>query len=198
MSDTPAWVRVACNHWGTQKARIWSGGCWFINADGDIQHHADGFANSFLGKLLEEREGCGQGTAYQRWGEVLWGDALRVQQCLPGMPVHAFDALHLQYVFPREFQLNAAAKAALIGMALRAYWCALERAEFWLFAKLDGDPTPRLTSSVAPPHGASARPVTRNALLSEPKAGTNPGYPGNMPELRPPLALACVKPPPLK
>lgn len=53
------------------------------------------------------------------------------------MPVQPYDALHLKYVWDPTFGLTASRKAALLGMKERAYWEAVGRAEFWVFARLE-------------------------------------------------------------
>ena len=55
MSETPQWVRIACQRWGRQKRRLWAGGDWYRDHRGIQRRHVDGYANSFLGRLLEER-----------------------------------------------------------------------------------------------------------------------------------------------
>lgn len=99
--------------------------------------HVDGYADSFMGRLMEDKMGAGQGKRSQHWPEVMFGDALEVQRSLPGMPELPSDALHMHFVFDPEFGLTASKKAALIGLKERAYWEALGRAEFWIFARLE-------------------------------------------------------------
>jgi hypothetical protein len=137
MDEIPEWVRIACRRWGRQKRRIWSGGDWYRDHQGAKRQHVDGYASSFLGRLLEERDGTGQGARGQRWSEVLWGDALDVQRAIVGMSVTSYDVVHLHYVFDPEFGLTASAKAALLNISVRTYWTAVKIAEVWLWAKLD-------------------------------------------------------------
>ena len=138
MSETPQWVRIACQRWGRQKRRLWAGGDWYRDHRGIQRRHVDGYANSFLGRLLEEREGASQGILTQHWEEVLWGDGLDVQRALHGVPLLYFDVMHLHYVFDPEFGLTAARKSELLGLASRrTYWSALDRGEFWVFSQLE-------------------------------------------------------------
>lgn len=158
------------------------------------RRHVDGYANSFLGRLLREREGAGQGAVCQFWAEVLWGDALDVQRNLPGMPLTCFDVLHLRYVFDPEFGLTANAKAALIDLPTRLYWVALERGELWLWSRLDRGaaaetggtqppPEPNLSVSVTHTHTASAGIAKPRELIFRSPKRTKPAHPDNVPEL---------------
>lgn len=90
-----------------------------------------------MGHLMEDKMGATQGKRSQYWPEVFGGDALDVQRVIPGMPEAPNNVLHLHYVFDPEFGLTVRAKAKLIGLKERAYWDALGRAEFWVFARLD-------------------------------------------------------------
>jgi hypothetical protein len=136
--EVPAGIRATIARWGRQKRRIWAGhGGAYVDSKGLRKVHVDGYAESFMGKLMEEREGCGQGTIRQRWEEVMWGDGLDVQRHIVGMPAAAFDAVHLQYVFDPEFGLTIERKARLIGMKRTAYTEAVVRGEWWLWARLE-------------------------------------------------------------
>lgn len=150
MSEIPEWVRVACRAWGSQKRRMWRGADWHLkvhlaqNATGQLgavatKHwHVDGYSESFMGRLMEDKMGAAQGRRrYQHFPEVYWGDGLEVHRAIPGMPEMAYGVLHLHYVFDPEFGLNARRKAALLSLKERAYWEALGRAEFWVYARLD-------------------------------------------------------------
>lgn len=136
-AEVPEWVRIACRHWGSQKRRVWYGGEWFTNRLGTRSHHVDGYAESFLGRLRDERVAAGQpGKRYQHFPEVLWGDGLEVQRVLIGMSERAFQALHLHYVWDPELGFSAREKAALLHMTVRVYWEAVGLGEFWIFARL--------------------------------------------------------------
>jgi hypothetical protein len=143
------WVRDYCRCWGRQKRRIWRGADWHIKLhvakdangktvlDATKHWHIDGYAESFMGHLMEDKMGATQGKrGYQHWPEVMWGHGLEVQRAIVGMPEAATDVLHLHYVFDPEWGLRAERKAALIGMKERAYWDALGRAEYWVFGRL--------------------------------------------------------------
>ena len=183
MENIPQWVRVACDRWGRQKRRIWSGGDWFRDHKGEKRHHVDGYASSFLGRLLEEREAAGEGGVYtQHWPEVLWGDGLEVQRAIVGMPVQCYDTLHLRYVWDPEFGLTAAAKAEILGITTRGYWTALERAEFWIWARLEPQPE-RLSPSGADPHSATHEKTRLHTLQLPRLERTRPIHSPNMPEL---------------
>lgn len=152
MDEAPQWVGVACQHWGKQKRRIWSGGDWFINRAGQKIRHVDGYARSFLGKLAEER--CGSGHRYlvadQCWREVYGGDGLDVQRACPGMPEISFFAVNLHYVFDPDFGLSARQKADLVEISVRSYWRGLEMAKLWLWARLEPIPNQQLGHNPAP------------------------------------------------
>lgn len=138
-TEIPEWVRVALRHWGHQKRRVWEGrGNWYMDKNGIRQVHIDGYSDSFMGALMEDREGAGQGCVRQRWEEVYWGDGLEVLKALPGLPETPNDALHVRYVWNPECGLVARQKAALIGLKERAYWEAVGRAEYWIWARLEG------------------------------------------------------------
>jgi len=137
-SDIPEWVRLACNRWGRQKRRIWQGRETYINSQGKIRRHIDGYSESFMGRILDERVAAGQsGASSQRWDEVYFGDGLEVQRALSGMPESTYDAIHVKYVWDPEFNLSWSDRAKIIGMKERVFWEAVGRAEFWVFARLD-------------------------------------------------------------
>jgi hypothetical protein len=109
--------------------------------------HVDGYADSLLGRMRDERILFRRSRRVphetqvrrlrQKWEEVYFGDGMEVQLALLGMPEEAFNVLHLQYVWDGQFNLNATEKAALISMKTRAYWEALGRAEYWIWARLE-------------------------------------------------------------
>lgn len=136
-SDVPQWVRLACGRWGRQKRRIWEAGESYVNAENRARRHVDGYADSFMGRIKDERVAAGYGRFAQHWEEVFWGDGLDVQRAIVGMPVSNYDALHLKYVWNPEFNLTWPQRAGLIGMKERVFWDAVGRAEFWIFARLD-------------------------------------------------------------
>lgn len=128
-SDIPDWVRADCRLWGRQKRRVWEGKDWHGNIDG--------YAQSLLGRIREEREGAGQGTPTQRWPEVFWGAGLDVQRALVGMPELPLTCLILHYVWNPDWGITAAKKAAIASVSVRSFWEELKKAEFWLYARLD-------------------------------------------------------------
>jgi hypothetical protein len=135
--EVPAGIRATIARWGRQKRRVWSGkGEWYLDSKGLRKVHVDGYAASFMGKLMEEREGAGQGARRQHWDEVLWGDGLDVQRVIAGMPETAFMALHLRYVFDPEFGLTMEQKGRLIDMKLTAFKDAVRGGEWWIWARL--------------------------------------------------------------
>lgn len=147
--EVERWVRDYCRDWGRQKRRIWRGADWHIKLhvgkdangktvlDATKHWHVDGYAESFMGHLMDDKMGATQGKrGYQHFPEVMWGNGLEVQRAIIGMPETANDVLHLHYVFDPEFGLRAERKASLIGLKERAYWEALGRAEFWVFGRL--------------------------------------------------------------
>jgi hypothetical protein len=128
-SDIPDWVRLACNRWGRQKRRVWSGRDWHGNVDG--------YAQSLLGRIRDEREGAGQGARKQHWPEVYWGDALEVQRVLFGMPEQQFCALHFQHVWDPEWGITAERKARYLSIGRTEYVSLIGRAETWVHARLE-------------------------------------------------------------
>jgi hypothetical protein len=103
---------------------------------GGKQQHVDGYAQSIMGRIKDERVAAGDGCRSQHWDEVYWGDALDVQRASVGMPEMPNDALHVKYVWDPEFGLSPRQKAEILGLKERAYWEAVGRAEFWIFARL--------------------------------------------------------------
>jgi hypothetical protein len=128
-SDVPDWVRSDCRLWGRQKRRIWEGCDWHGNVDG--------YAQSLLGRIREERDGAGQGTPSQKWPEVFWGAGLDVQRCLLGMPERQYAVLHFQYVWNPDWGVTAARKAEYIGLKRTEYFELVDRCETWIHARLD-------------------------------------------------------------
>lgn len=140
--EIPQWVRNACHRWGRQKRRIWTGRDWHGNIDG--------YAQSLLGRIRDEREGAGQGTAAQRWPEVFWGDGLDVQRAIVGMPEKPYAVLHLQFVFDPAFGLSIDRRARLLELKRTSYTDALENAEHFLLGRLGVEmlPDSQLTEHV--------------------------------------------------
>lgn len=140
-NEVPQWVRLACVKWGRVKCRIWRGeGDWYVTVeDGQVrkQRHVDGYAQSFLGRLLDERYAGRDPNVRQHWPEVYWGEALDVQRGILGMAEGAFRALHLRYVFDPDFGLSARDKARLLRLSIAEYWRNVDRGETWIWAKLD-------------------------------------------------------------
>ncbi len=159
-ADLPDWVRIACKRWGSQKRRMWQGKERYAT-QGKNDLHVDGYAESFMGRIQDERVAAGQpGAARQRWVEVFWGEGLDVQRAIVGMPSTPFDVLHLKYVWDPDFGLSWAARARVLGMKERAFWEALGRAEFWVYAKLDptvNTPDLPLRRESVPIRGISAK-----------------------------------------
>lgn len=152
MSEVPENIRVACRHWGSQKRRVWQGGDWYMmqataKEPAGRRKHVDGYAESLLGRIRAEQILFRRSKRVphetrvrhlrQQMDDVYFGDGLEVQLALIGMPEHAFSVLHLHYVWDAQFNLNATEKAALIDMKTRAYWEALGRAEYWVWARLE-------------------------------------------------------------
>lgn len=128
-SDIPDWVRSDCRLWGRQKRRVWEGRDWHGNVDG--------YAQSLLGRIREEREGAGQGQITQRWPEVFWGAGLDVQRSLIGMPERQYAVLHFQYVWNPEWGVTTDQKAGYLQVSRAQYSIYLGRAETWLHARLE-------------------------------------------------------------
>jgi hypothetical protein len=137
-SEVPQWIRLAVGTWGRQKRRAWAGHSeWYLDSKGLRKVHVDGYAQSFMGKMMAERGGFLQGAIHQHWDEVYWGEGLDVQRVLPGMPEAEYTALHLMRVFDPEFGLTVPKKAALAGMKLTTFKEAALRAEWWIWARLE-------------------------------------------------------------
>jgi hypothetical protein len=137
-SDVPDWVRTANQRWGRQKRRIWAGMDWYLNPQGQRQQHVDGYAESFLGRILEEKVSAGQaGPARQKWAEVYWGEGLDVARVIPGLPEMPYAVLHLHYVFDPDFGLTVSRKARLLSIDRTTYGEHLARAEFWIWGRLE-------------------------------------------------------------
>lgn len=158
-SDIPEWVRIACGRWGRQKRRIWSGHDWHGNIDG--------YAQSLLGRIRDERDGIGQGARNQHWPEVYFGDGLDVQRSTPGMLERPFAALHFQYVWNPDWNVTVAQKSRYLGIKRTEYFTLVEVAETWIFARLDTRAVPdsQLVEQV--------NEIVRKALQSGPAAAIN-------------------------
>lgn len=129
-SEIPGLILTALRVWGRQKRRIWVGADWHGNVDG--------YAQSLLGRIHDEREGAGeQGARNQFWPEVFWGIGLDVQRGIIGMRETPYCVLHLHYVWLPEWELTIEQKAISIGIKKADYWRELENAENWTHAKLD-------------------------------------------------------------
>ena len=128
--DIPNWVIGALGLWGRQKRRVWVGADWHGNIDG--------YSQSLLGRIRDEREGAGeQGARSQHWPEVFWGAGLDVQRGIMGMREVPFCVLHLHYVWPAEWEIPIETKARMVGIVKAEYWRELENGENWTHAKLD-------------------------------------------------------------
>ena len=136
--EVPVWVRIACQKWGRQKRRIWSGmGDWYFTRAGMKARHVDGYAQSFLARVQDERVGAGSpGEVRQHWEEVFWGEGLEVQRAVVGMPELPTDVIHLHYVFDPEFGLTGRDQAVLAGVSERCYWALVNVSETWVWARL--------------------------------------------------------------
>lgn len=139
-NDVPDWIRRANGIWGRQKRRIWCGHDWHGNVDG--------YAQSLLGRIREERDGAGQGAPSQRWPEVFWGDGLDVQRSILGMPETPYAVLHLHYVWDPEWNVKATQKARAISVSRDVYYDSLDRAEYWIWSRLEVNPERRDTQIV--------------------------------------------------
>jgi hypothetical protein len=166
MDEIPKWVKLACERWGSQKRRVWSGGEWYIDREGLKQRHVDGYAQCFLGRLQDEFRSAG---FVQRWREVFSGDALAVQRALPGISECPYLVLHLRYVFDVDFGLTAAQKAELIGVTTRTYWHGLRDAETWVHARLTAEHNTEASEVLDPPQR-----ISPSLLQSEVKRATTP------------------------
>jgi hypothetical protein len=129
-NEIPSWVIDGLRLWGRQKRRAWLGADWHGNIDG--------YAQSLLGRIRDEREGAGeQGARSQYWPEVFWGVGLDVQRGIVGMRETPLHVIHLHYVWPAEWELTVDQKARSIGLKKADYWRELENGENWTHAKLD-------------------------------------------------------------
>jgi len=137
-NDIPDWVRSDCRLWGRQKRRVWEGRDWHGNIDG--------YAQSLLGRIREERDGASQCTPAQRWPEVFWGAGLDVQRALLGMSEQQHAALHFQYVWNPEWGVTVDRKARYMGISRAQYTIEIGKAETWIHARLD--PRPALASQL--------------------------------------------------
>lgn len=174
-SDIPSWVTGGLRLWGRQKRRIWVGADWHGNVDG--------YSQSLLGRIRDEREGAGeQGARAQRWPEVFWGMGLDIQRAITGMREIPYCVLHLYYVWPPEWELTIDQKARAIGVKKADYWRELENGETWAHAKLDsaspGQPRENLLrvvveSTIPPAQSAKVAKVSSQSIdctaLNRPK-----------------------------
>lgn len=136
--EIPQWVRLACKRWGQQKRRIWLGR--------DFHGNIDGYAQSLLGRIRDERDGAGYNVMAQKWAEVYRGDALEVQRAIQGIGEKRHAVLHLQYVWDPAWMVSISAKAKMLGVRRTEYFELRNRAETWIHAKLDEGPPSFLLS----------------------------------------------------
>lgn len=127
--EIPQWVRLACKRWGAQKRRIWLGG--------DFHGNIDGYAQSLLGRIRDERDGASQGVQSQKWPEVYRGDGLEVQRAIQGIGESKHAVLHLQYVWDPEWEVTISQKARYLGVRRTEYFELRDRAETWVHAKME-------------------------------------------------------------
>lgn len=139
-SDIPVWVQAACRLWGRQKRRMWAGHDWHGNVDG--------YAQSLLGRIHEERDGTWQGQRSQHWPEVFHGDGLEVQRSLLGMAERMFAVIHFQYVWDPEWGVTATQKATFLEIARSEYFEVVEKAEAFLHGRMESR-APRPDSQIA-------------------------------------------------
>lgn len=128
-TDVPDWVRSDCRLWGRQKRRVWAGHDWHGNVDG--------YAQSLLGRIREERDGASQGLVSQKWPEVYWGNGLDVQRSLLGMPERQHAVLHFQYVWDPDWGITADRRAGYLGIKRTEYFALVDRCETWVHARLE-------------------------------------------------------------
>jgi hypothetical protein len=166
-SDIPQWVRLACAKWGRQKRRVWLGRDWHGNIDG--------YAQSLLGRIRDERDGASQGVRSQRWPEVFWGDGLAVQRKLNPMPERQFYAIHFQYVWDPDWNVTANRKARYMEVGRTEYFELVDRAETWVHASLEVEPDSQLTDAV--------QKIVRKALQTPVVSITNCQAGRNIPAL---------------
>jgi hypothetical protein len=166
--EVPQWVRLACQRWGRQKRRIWSGrGEWYVDRLGRKTCHVDGYAESFLSRVQDEKVGAGSSSEVrQHWVEVYFGDALEVQRNLCGMPETPLSVLHLRYVFDPEFGLTAKQKSRLIGVSLSSYLNAQAVGEAWIWARLE--PVDRLQPQLIDAAKETLRSGLKKPTLRQP------------------------------
>lgn len=150
--EIPQWVRLACKRWGAQKRRIWLGR--------DYHGNIDGYAQSLLGRIRDEREGASQGVQSQKWPEVYRGDGLEVQRAIYGMPELGFEVLHFQYVWDPRWEITASQKAKILGIGRTEYFKRKDKAEVWVHARLDGCALESIT------HIAQKRALQSPSLLT--------------------------------
>lgn len=128
-SDIPDWVRRACAFWGRQKRRIWVGADWHGNVDG--------YAQSLLGRIKEERDGATSNQVSQYWPEVYSGQGLDVQRCLQGLGEFPRAALHFRYVWDPEWEVTIAVKASYLHVKRTEYFHLIACAESYIHGRLE-------------------------------------------------------------
>lgn len=128
------WVGDMCRVWGRQKRRHLEGGFSYINEKGEEIRHVDGWPPvSIMGKYREERDGSSQGKREQHFPEGFTGEGLMVAVALIGMPEPQARALWMHYVPPK---LPSKRRAQLCSQTVREYFDNLDRAHYWIMARL--------------------------------------------------------------
>ena len=137
VSDIPAWVHHACRQWGEQKRRIWSGMDWHGNVDG--------YAQSLMGRIREERDGASQGKRNQYWPEVFTGDGLDVQRAMTRIQERPCAALHFKYVWDPRWEISASRKARMLDVSRSVYFEIVGKGESFILRALDIGPDSQVT-----------------------------------------------------
>lgn len=165
--EVPTWVRLACQRWGRQKRRIWSGtGEWYVDRLGKKTRHVDGYAQSFLGRIQDEKVAAGSSMEVRQFfAEVYWGDGLEIQRNIGGMAELPLLSLHMRWVWDPEFGVQTRHKAAFLGVTLNRYWLAVADAENHLWRRLE-PPTAQVIEILTPPtkNHTVARATSRVSL----------------------------------
>lgn len=170
-SDLPYWILRACRLWGSQKRRIWAGRDWHGNVDG--------YAQSLLGRIKEEREGASSSQVNQRWPEVFTGDGLDVQRALLQCKLKERPRIVMtfQYVWDPDWQVAAQKKAEIIGIDRATYFRDLNKAHRKIQTFLECD-----SQSHVPSHH-SPRKIIVQMITQELQRSVTPAITRRIPDL---------------
>lgn len=138
-------IKEACTSWGRAMR-------WVLSATGEGYPNRATFERAREGEL----DAKAISAIRQRFGEVMLGDALAVSRAIrnePAMPEDSHRVLFMHYVVPprdaERIKITIAQKSSELGFRDRhEYYQSLDKALYFLMARIPIQPVPRETISV--------------------------------------------------